>query len=110
MDKKLDDLVEFTPRYVFWECPLCDAKYLKDDCYGGGKYCAVEPSNANIKGHEIVQEDLRQMCLWELLKEKNMTDSWWDYIHKVHSTCQSVINKSCSKRAHEQLGLTFSDT
>jgi hypothetical protein len=69
MDIKLGDLAEFTPRYVFWECMNCDEKYLKDDCYGAGRYCAVEPSNANIKGKEIVEEDLRQLCLWDLMNE-----------------------------------------
>ena len=71
MSKKLDTYAQFTPHYVFWECMQCDQKYLENDCYGGGKYCAVEPSNANIKGHEIVLEDLRQLCLWEHLSEKN---------------------------------------
>lgn len=65
---------------MFWECPSCDAKYIEDDCYGGGKYCAVEPSNYNIKGHEIILEDLRQKCLWTNLEEKNQSENWWKYI------------------------------
>jgi len=64
MDKSLGDGVHFTPHYVFWECPNCDASYIKDDCYGGGRYCAVEPSNSAIKGKDIVLEDLRQKCMW----------------------------------------------
>lgn len=51
--------VTFTPHYVFWECPGCDKVYLENDCFGGGKYCAVEPSNGAIKGQEIIMEDLR---------------------------------------------------
>jgi len=59
MDSKLGDKAKITPHFVFWECQGCDPSYLKSDCYGGGKYCAVEPSNYAIKGHEIVLEDLR---------------------------------------------------
>lgn len=59
MDEKLGEEVKLTPHFVFWECRGCDASYLSTDCYGGGKYCAVEPSNHAIKGHEIVLEDLR---------------------------------------------------
>lgn len=110
MGKKLDKYAQFTPHYVFWECMQCDQKYLENDCYGGGKYCAVEPSNANIKGHEIVLEDLRQLCLWEHLSEKNTTEQWWQYIHEVHRSCNSVINHACSKNAHERLGINFDDT
>eukprot|EP00352_Strombidinopsis_acuminata_P002198 CAMPEP_0176381912 /NCGR_PEP_ID=MMETSP0126-20121128/32254_1 /TAXON_ID=141414 ORGANISM="Strombidinopsis acuminatum, Strain SPMC142" /NCGR_SAMPLE_ID=MMETSP0126 /ASSEMBLY_ACC=CAM_ASM_000229 /LENGTH=243 /DNA_ID=CAMNT_0017746007 /DNA_START=89 /DNA_END=820 /DNA_ORIENTATION=+ len=48
MDKKLGERVKLTPHFVFWECRGCDPSYLKSDCYGGGKYCAVEPSNHAI--------------------------------------------------------------
>jgi hypothetical protein len=58
--ERLEGNVTFTPHYVFWECIGCDQRYIESDCYGGGKYCAVEPSNAAIKGREIVLEDLRQ--------------------------------------------------
>ena len=63
---------------------------------------AVEPSNDKIAGHEIVDEDLRQKCLWNTLKatkEENDTDKWWDYMSRVHSHCYNVINEDCSKRA-----------
>ena len=110
MDKSLGDSATFTPHYVFWECPNCDERYISNDCYGGGRYCAVEPSNMNMKGREIVLEDLRQKCLWNNLAAQNTTDLWWDYIARVHSTCYSVVNEDCSKRAHVKLGLDYKDT
>lgn len=60
-----DAQVIFTPHYVFWECLGCEKKFIENDCYGGGKYCAIEPSNESIKGREIVLEDLRQICLFK---------------------------------------------
>ena len=53
-----------TPHYVFWKCTFCEDDYLKNDCFGGGKYCAVEPSNERFKGRDIILEDLRQKCLY----------------------------------------------
>lgn len=50
-------------------------------------------------------EDLRQKCLHDAEPSK-----WWDYISRVHSTCYSVINEDCSKRAHEHLGLNWDKT
>ena len=44
-DKKLGTSVLMTPRYVFWKCTFCEDDYLENDCYGGGKYCAVEQNN-----------------------------------------------------------------
>lgn len=110
IERQLGDKMIFRPRYVFWECTNCDAKYLENDCYGGGKYCAVESSNANIKGRDIVIEDLRQICLWDMFKRNNESLKWWRYIKQVHSTCYSVINEDCSRRAHEHLDLDFDTT
>ena len=56
---ELGNHIVFEPRYVFWECAGCDKRFMNNDCYGGGRYCAIEPSNDNIKGREIVLEDLR---------------------------------------------------
>jgi len=61
----LGDNIRFTPHYVFWECVGCEQRYLEQDCYGGGKYCAIEQSNSAINGKEIVLEDLRQTCLFK---------------------------------------------
>lgn len=110
MDKGLGRLVGFTPHYVFWECPGCDQSYIENDCFGGGKYCAVEPSNTAIKGQEIVLEDLRQACLWEIMLAEDNTAPWWDYVSEVHKECYSVINADCSKRAHEKLSLDWKKT
>ena len=59
IDNNLGPLLNFKPRYVFWECTNCDQTYLDNDCFGGGRYCAVESTNANIKGRDIVLEDIR---------------------------------------------------
>lgn len=109
IEKSLGKKLEFRPRYVFWECKQCDAKYLESDCFGGGRYCAVESSNTNIKGRDILLEDVRQMCLWSRFKDSEPL-KWWKYIQRVHSTCYSVINEDCSERAHEFLNLDWDAT
>jgi hypothetical protein len=110
-DQKFGDKVLMTPHYVFWKCTFCEEEYLQNDCYGGGKYCAVEPSNENLKGREIILEDLRQKCLYNKLYENDSTrKTWWDYMRYVHTNCYSVINEDCSKSAHSKLGLDFLET
>jgi hypothetical protein len=110
-DRKFDDKVLMTPRYVFWKCTFCEEEYLQNDCFGGGKYCAVEPSNENIKGRDIILEDLREKCLYEkTYKDKSTRQVWWEYMAFVHKNCYNVINEDCSKRAHDRLGLNFEET
>jgi len=110
-DEKFGDKVLMTPRYVFWKCTFCEQEYLNNDCYGGGRYCAVEPSNENIKGREIIEEDLREKCLYERTYQKESSRPiWWQYMAYVHQNCYNVINQECSRRAHERLGLNFEET
>ena len=110
MDALLGENAHFEPHYVFWECPGCDTRFTENDCFGGGKYCAMEPTNLNIRGQEIILEDLRQKCLWNNLAKIDNQAMWWKYIQRVHSTCFSVINEGCSERAHEFLKLDWEET
>lgn len=110
-DEKFGSKVLMTPRYVFWKCTFCEEEYLKNDCFGGGKYCAVEPSNDNIKGRDIVLEDLREKCLYNsMYKSEKNRYLWWSYMQYVHQNCYDIINEDCSKRAHERLSLNWQET
>jgi hypothetical protein len=84
-DEKFSSSTLMTPRYVFWKCTFCEEEYLQNDCYGGGRYCAVEPSNENIKGREIILEDLREKCLYKKTYDSEKTRHvWWQYMQFVH--------------------------
>lgn len=110
-DRNFGNKVLMTPHYVFWKCNFCEEEYLKNDCFGGGKYCAVEPSNENIKGRDIILEDLREKCLYKKAYQSPGTRYvWWSYMEYVHQNCYNVINEECSSRAHQRLGLDFDET
>jgi len=110
-DEKFGSKVLMTPRFVFWKCTFCEEEYLKNDCFGGGKYCAVEPSNEHIKGRDIVLEDLREKCLYNnMYKSEKNRYLWWSYMQYVHRNCYDIINEDCSKRAHERLSLNWQET
>eukprot|EP00349_Pseudokeronopsis_sp_Brazil_P003896 CAMPEP_0202962858 /NCGR_PEP_ID=MMETSP1396-20130829/6901_1 /ASSEMBLY_ACC=CAM_ASM_000872 /TAXON_ID= /ORGANISM="Pseudokeronopsis sp., Strain Brazil" /LENGTH=140 /DNA_ID=CAMNT_0049683673 /DNA_START=486 /DNA_END=908 /DNA_ORIENTATION=+ len=66
-DGTFGDSVLMTPHFVFWKCPYCDDDFLLRNCYGQGRYCAVEEKDDAFKldGTEIVQEDLRQKCIYD---------------------------------------------
>ena len=71
----------------------------------------MEPSNENIKGREIIDEDLREKCIYEKSYSDDSTRyQWWAYMQFVHQNCYNVINEDCSRRAHERLGLNFQET
>jgi hypothetical protein len=59
IDKRFGEKVLMVPRFVFWLCENCDEDYIKQNCYAGGKYCAMDSGNSKLSGTEIIQEDLR---------------------------------------------------
>jgi hypothetical protein len=60
---------EFTPRIVTWACPSCDGELKKKECVSNGKYCAMNHKGTYVLGKDIIMEDLREKCLFNLLKE-----------------------------------------
>lgn len=68
----LQDYIDFTPRYVTWGCTGCSPSFKAKECYSGGKYCAPNHGfmrGMNVKGIDILTEDLREHCLHNRLKE-----------------------------------------
>ena len=48
--------------------------------------------------------------MWDHLSAANKTIDWWRYMKHVHAQCYSNINEDCSRRAHEQLNISWDDT
>jgi hypothetical protein len=98
-----------TPRFVSWPCPACDSEFKAKECVSDGKYCASPhkyQQGITFKGREIILEDLREMCLYNIYYKKE-PEVWWNYMKHVHSQCYNGVSKLCSKRAHKDLGLNW---
>ena len=71
--------VTFEPKYKFED--LRHKKhgkiFLKKHCYGNGRYCATHSSN--IESFSILDEALRQICLWKMDSDPNKM-FFWKYI------------------------------
>lgn len=67
VDAAFHSLVLMTPHFVYGQCPAghCSEQYKKDNCYGDGKYCVHDNTNAAAKGKDIINESLRILCLYE---------------------------------------------
>lgn len=69
------ELVLFRPNYVHWHCSQCqDLGYTEfnDNCLAGGRYCASDPDGLGpILGKHVVEEDLREICLYRSVKSTN---------------------------------------
>lgn len=94
---KLKNKVTFTPHYAIWTCHSCyRSNYTEypDNCISGGRYCCPDPDgNGPATGAQVVQEDLRQMCIFQ-----HFPDKWWDYMRKLDSYCvEYQVVEECSR-------------
>jgi hypothetical protein len=64
-----------------------------------------------INGKDILIEDLREKCLYQIVEKSGQsTDKWWEYMQYVHRMCYDLISEDCSKMGHKQIGFSFEDT
>ena len=95
--RELEDSTTFTPRYLHfdgtrWGCRSSDNTNLcPDNCVLGGKYCSDTPRGdnveGNLKGIDVVQENLRQLCVFEVVNQTNEEYKYWDYVVDFADRC-----------------------
>ena len=98
LDQRFDDNVLMTPHFKFWECKNCEASFAERNCFGMGKYCALDTNHKTMTGKDIILEDLRQLCIYNKeYNNENDRPTWWDYMKNVHMNCYGAVNEDCSR-------------
>ena len=94
--------VEIEPHYALWNCKECaDVGYLQEhsDCISGGRYCAPDPDGVGpAKGRDVLYEDLRQLCVFNVTYTDPTYARWLDYLRYFNSSClsHSDLTEKCS--------------
>ncbi|KAL0740498.1 hypothetical protein Bca4012_082011 [Brassica carinata] len=105
----------FTPHYISWFCPqeLRRSRQCKSQCINQGRYCAPDPEldyEDGYSGKDVVYENLRQLCVHKVAKEKNSSWVWWDYVTDFNIRCsmkEKKYSKECAETVVESLGLSL---
>mmetsp|Transcript_4710 Transcript_4710/g.11755 ORF Transcript_4710/g.11755 Transcript_4710/m.11755 type:complete len:531 (-) Transcript_4710:44-1636(-) len=101
----------------------CDVKQTGSDmcgnlCTNGGLYCAPDPDGSQdegISGADVVAENLRRACLWDLVGGDDVADKnqvgvgkvWWDYVSeftRLCSTAETFADDNCRATAMKNAG------
>lgn len=104
---------QFTPHYITWYCPqaFVVSKQCMSQCINHGRYCAPDPEqdfNTGYEGKDVVVENLRQLCVFEVANENKKPWVWWDYVTDFHIRCpmkEKKFNKKCAETVIKSLGL-----
>ncbi|CAH2059333.1 unnamed protein product [Thlaspi arvense] len=105
----------FTPHYISWFCPkeLLFSRQCKTQCINQGRYCAPDTEQDfedGYNGKDVVYENLRQLCVHRVAKEKNISWVWWDYVTDFNIRCsmkEKKYSKECAETVVESLGLSL---
>ncbi|KAM3407961.1 hypothetical protein ACQJBY_001337 [Aegilops geniculata] len=104
---------QFTPHYITWYCPqaFVVSKQCKSQCINHGRYCAPDPEqdfSTGYDGKDVVVENLRQLCVFNVANEIKKPWIWWDYVTDFHIRCpmkEKKYNKKCAETVIKSLGL-----
>nr|CAD1837827.1 unnamed protein product [Ananas comosus var. bracteatus] len=104
---------QFTPHYITWYCPqaFIVSKQCKSQCINHGRYCAPDPEqdfSTGYEGKDVVVENLRQLCVFNVANESKRPWVWWDYATDFRIRCpmkEKKYNKDCADTVIKSLGL-----
>ena len=106
----------FTPHFLSWSCadsgnPETSCPNM---CVNKGRYCAPDPAEGpgvneatkdlvkrhGYSGSDVVEENIRQLCLFQELQHRNDTADWWQYATRHASECamtQGAFERPCAE-------------
>lgn len=104
----------FTPHYITWYCPeaFLLSRQCKSQCINRGRYCAPDPEQdfgKGFEGKDVVIENLRQLCVYQVAKSQNRSWVWWDFVSDFHIRCSMKDNKysrSCAEGVLKSLRMS----
>lgn len=111
---RLGKKVLFTPHiFIKKERFLSSSRiYNPDDCVAGtmSTFCTqITDHNINCSGKVLVEEGVRQMCIYKTEMEKKGADKYWKYMTKIKDTCKGDFNEKCSQEAQKSIGIKTKD-
>lgn len=121
VSEALGDKARFSPRYFLlrgadYGCDGNEGTACGNQCTNHGRYCAVDPEHdlsAGIDGADVVRENLRQLCVFQVADKAGHQRKWWDYVALFAQDCdhpsKADFNEQCSARTVKAVGLSQAD-
>ncbi|KAK9795904.1 hypothetical protein WJX73_006236 [Symbiochloris irregularis] len=102
----------FTPHFILWICPISDRNTpeCSSQCIHQGRYCSPDPDgdlHDGYTGKEVVQENLRQLCVYKLGNDSGRPWVWWEYVTKFAVQCSmdsSLYSQECAEQVWDDIG------
>lgn len=101
----------FTPHYIVWQCPdvYKATEQCHSQCIHNGRYCAPDPDGSIEEGYsgaEVVQENLRQLCVFKAANASGKPWLWWDYVTRFAESCAmdtKMYGQECAEEVFQTM-------
>lgn len=106
---QLNNSLTFTPHYFIMDGKKAGCRgwgqYCGDQCANDGRYCVQDPDldyKNGLSGFDVLEEDLRQICVWKYQKEQGAkkredqeeeTQHWFSYVDLFNKNCLGNLDK-----------------
>eukprot|EP00922_Rhytidocystis_sp_ex-Travisia-forbesii_P003928 GHVS01005700.1.p1 GENE.GHVS01005700.1~~GHVS01005700.1.p1 ORF type:complete len:619 (-),score=101.23 GHVS01005700.1:677-2533(-) len=110
--KSLKHKLDYHPHYVVITLPGDFKEMCTDDT---GRFCGWDPDKGGeTTGKEVMEETVRQLCLWETTQKLNEADpdsgfyseQWWSYVEQILTECPHKGNADKDNKASKLLKMT----
>jgi hypothetical protein len=124
----LNNTLTFTPHYFILDGTRAGCRgwgqYCGNQCANDGRYCVQDPDldyKNGLSGFDVLEEDLRQICVWKYQKQQEEkgsedqeeeTQHWFKYVDLFNKNCLGNIKtrKVDEKKFHTNCSETQMDT
>jgi len=87
----------------------CRGKTTCPQCTNSGRYCNINTVVADgLTGADVVRENLRSMCVWNIVNATAQPWKWFDYVSKFQQQCPltaTTFTLACSQTVQRQIGV-----
>ena len=116
----LQGQAQLIPRIKTFECRYCPEEVKMNQCINDGEFCFFVPevldldSYNRLHAQSVLQENLRQRCLYEMTNEYTDLDDhvYLNYMYDVRADClegqgYGRISANCSRSVMQRLGIDW---
>jgi len=88
---QLNPILRFKSQRAMNQKYLFDKNFFTKNCYSLGSFCVETEKGVINKPLELLDEGIRQMCLWEQSSD-DKKDKWFKYIENWKDQCLADLN------------------
>lgn len=104
-NKRLGKNALMTPHMMVWLCRHCTEPGADCKRVGENIYCPPPSLATKLSGRETIDMGLEELCIYDIYKNVDNAEKWWEYMDNVYFCQFSNFGTKCIAEAKEKAGI-----